>query len=121
MIHLSVNPDRINTWLINAVLCGYFALELAVIAYIIYLILGGTMPERRRIRDGDSFDIDEDERGKLDFERPRPFPEPSVDIQGEPWGWLKDGPRPRGWPGPVHSADEPGPFDGSWERPDNGS
>lgn len=38
MIHLSVEPERVNTWLINLTLAGYFAVEMAVIAYIIYLI-----------------------------------------------------------------------------------
>ena len=38
MIHLDVNATGIGIWLIYAVVVGYFALELAVIAYIIYLI-----------------------------------------------------------------------------------
>ena len=38
MIHLAIEPEKVNGWLINAVLGGYFALEIAVIAYIIYLI-----------------------------------------------------------------------------------
>lgn len=38
MIHLSVEPEQINSWLVNLVLAGYFFLELAVIAYVIYLI-----------------------------------------------------------------------------------
>jgi hypothetical protein len=47
----------------------------------------------RRIRVGDSYTIDED----VELEQVKPNPEPDVNVQGEPWGWLKDGPRPRGW------------------------
>lgn len=38
MIHLSVEPDQVNTWLMNLVLAGYFVLEMAAVAYIVYLI-----------------------------------------------------------------------------------
>lgn len=70
---------------------------------------------RRLVRDGDVFTIDEEERGELEFELPERFTEPPVEEQGEPWGWTKGPPYPRGWPGPDHRRDEPGPFDGSWE------
>lgn len=69
------------------------------------------MLERRLIHDGDEFTIDD----YVEFERPERRPEPLTDIQGEPWGWTKPGPRPKGWPGPNANLDEPGPFDGSWE------
>jgi len=76
------------------------------------------MPDRRRIRDGDEYNLDEEERGEVEREEVPRRPEPPVEIQGEPWGWTKDGPRPKGWPGPDHSRDDPGPFDGSWEPPE---
>lgn len=72
---------------------------------------------RRLVRDGDVFTIDEEERNELEFERPERRPEPPVDVQGEPWGWTKDGPRPKGWPGPVQDRNDPGPFDGGWSPP----
>lgn len=72
---------------------------------------------RRLVRDGDVYTIDEEERGELDFELPERREEPPVEVQGEPWGWTKGPPYPRGWPGPEHSRGDPGPFDGSWERP----
>lgn len=75
---------------------------------------------RRRIREGDEFTIEEERRGQLVFETPDPRPEPPRDIQGEPWGWTKDGPRPEGWPGPDANRDDPGPYDGEWEPPDRG-
>ena len=72
---------------------------------------------RRLVRDGDEFTIDEEDRGEIELELPERFEEPPVEVQGEPWGWTKVGPVPRGWPGPVHSHDEPGPFDGRWDPP----
>ena len=65
---------------------------------------------RRKIRDGDTYSIDEDVE-LVEVER---RPEPPVDIQGEPWGWTKAGDRPLGWPGPDTNTDDPGPFDGEW-------
>ena len=45
-----------------------------------------------------------------------------VEIQGEPWGWVKPGPKPKGWreDGDYggQSRDDPGPYDGRWERPE---
>jgi len=67
--------------------------------------------EYRRIRDGDEYTIDEE----VTLEEVERASEPDVEIQGEPWGWTKPGPRPRGWPGPEHRRDEPGPYDGEWE------
>jgi hypothetical protein len=49
--------------------------------------------KRRLVRAGETYTIDED----CDLEQVEPYPEPPVEVQGEPWGWLKDGPRPRGW------------------------
>jgi hypothetical protein len=73
------------------------------------------MPERQIIRDGDEYTIDEDERGEIEREKVARYPEPPVEVQGEPWGWTKPGARPSGWPGPDHSRDDPGPYDGEWE------
>lgn len=57
------------------------------------------MPERERrlVRDGDSYTIDELERGDIELDEVKRRPEPPVEIQGEPWGWTKPGPKPRGW------------------------
>ena len=52
---------------------------------------------RRLIRDGDAYTLAEDDRGEIELEQVTPFPEPPVDVQGEPWGWTKPGPRPKGW------------------------
>lgn len=65
----------------------------------------------RRIFEGDEYTVDEDV--VLDEQERRL--EPLLEIQGEPWGWTKPGPRPEGWPGPLHSINDPGPFDGAWE------
>lgn len=75
---------------------------------------------RRRILDGDSYTIVEEDRDEIELERRDPTPDPPPeDTRGEPWGWPEDKPRrPRGWPGPDHSRDDPGPFDGAWERPE---
>ncbi len=47
----------------------------------------------RRVFEGESYTTDEDV--VLDERKPRP--EPPVDVQGEPWGWTKPGPKPAGW------------------------
>jgi hypothetical protein len=70
---------------------------------------------RRIVRDGDTYTLDEEEHGQAELEEVPRRPEPPVDVQGEPWGWTKAGDRPKGWPGPDHPRDEPGPFDGEWE------
>jgi hypothetical protein len=75
---------------------------------------------RRLIRDGEEYTIDEEDRGEVELDLPERRPEPPVDIQGEPWGWTKPGDRPKGWPGPDQSRDDPGPYDGSWEPPEAG-
>jgi hypothetical protein len=75
----------------------------------------------RRIRDGDEYTSDELERGEVQLEEVPRRPEPPVEVQGEPWGWTKGPPYPRGWreDGDYggQSRDDPGPYDGSWERP----
>jgi hypothetical protein len=74
----------------------------------------------RIIRPGEEYTEDELERGEVELEQPIRREAPPVDVQGEPWGWTKPGPRPRGWPGPDHPRDEPGPLDGRWpdDEPD---
>lgn len=72
---------------------------------------------RREVRDGDEYTVDEEDRDEIELELVSRRPEPPVEVQGEPWGWTKPGPRPIGWPGPSQSRDEPGPFDGRWDRP----
>ena len=80
-------------------------------------------PRRRRlVRDGGTYTAGELERGDVELEIPDPRPEPPVDVQGEPWGWAKPGPRPKGWraDGDYGGQDrhDPGPYDGAWERPE---
>jgi hypothetical protein len=79
---------------------------------------------RRLIRDGDEYTADELARGEVELEVPEPRAEPAVEVQGEPWGWTKAGPRPEGWRedgqyGP-RNRDDPGPYDGAWEPPERG-
>lgn len=73
---------------------------------------------RRLVRNGDEYTIDEEDTIELELRDRRD--EPPVEVQGEPWGWTKPGPRPRGWPGPDNSTDNPGPYDGSWYPPGRG-
>lgn len=80
---------------------------------------------RRRIRDGDSYTILEENDIELEIPDPNPDP-PPLDLQGEPMGWKKPGPKPRGIAilitNPKYqNRDDPGPFDGRWERDDDGS
>jgi hypothetical protein len=49
---------------------------------------------RRPVRAGEEYD---GTAGDVDLEQVIPNPEPDVDVQGEPWGWTKPGPRPVGW------------------------
>ena len=74
---------------------------------------------RRFIMDGDSYTIDEN----VDLDTPIARTEPPIEIQGEPWGWTKEGPKPKGFreDGKYDNGRErgdPGPFDGEWERPE---
>jgi hypothetical protein len=56
------------------------------------------MPARRRIRDGDNYTIEEEERGEVEIDEPEPRRNaPPENTRGEAWGWTKDGPKPRGW------------------------
>jgi len=78
---------------------------------------------RRLVRDGDSYTLDEEDRGDVELEGVSRRDEPPIEIQGEPWGWTKGPPYPLGWredgdynPGARERGD-PGPFDGEWERP----
>lgn len=52
-------------------------------------------PLRRLIRAGMEYRSDQDD--EVELELVVAFPEPPVEVQGEPWGWTKPGPRPRGW------------------------
>jgi hypothetical protein len=75
---------------------------------------------RRRIHEDDEFTMEDEDRKNVEFDEAVRYDEPSEDIQGEPWGWTKPGPRPRGWREdgdyPGHNQDDPGPFDGEWEE-----
>jgi len=55
------------------------------------------MPDKRVIHDGDEYTEDELAAGEVDRESAVRAPEEPVEVQGEPWGWTKPGPRPRGW------------------------
>lgn len=82
----------------------------------------GRHHRRRLIRPGETYTVDDEDDGDgIELEQVDRRDEPPVEVQGEPWGWTKPGPRPRGWPGPDHSRDDPGPFDGSWEPPERRS
>ena len=71
---------------------------------------------RRIIRDGDEYTIDELDRGEVELEEVPPRPEPPVEVQGEPWGWTKPGPRPKGWreDGRYGPDDGPSEQEGRW-------
>jgi hypothetical protein len=78
---------------------------------------------RRIIRPGDSYTADELDRGDVELEEVEPVRDPPPeDTRGEPWGWTKGPPFPRGYreDGDYggQSRDDPGPYDGSWERPE---
>jgi hypothetical protein len=47
----------------------------------------------RRIAPGDTYTIDEE----VELEEVAQNEEPPEEVQGEPWGWTKPGPKPRGW------------------------
>lgn len=76
---------------------------------------------RRRVRDGDVYTREEEERDEVELEGPDPIRDPpDEETRGEPWGWTKPGPKPRGWRedgryGPEPGHDDPGPYDGAWE------
>lgn len=53
---------------------------------------------RRDVFNGSEFTIDEELAGEITLHDIAPIDDPPpVDIQGEPWGWKKPGPRPLGW------------------------
>ena len=70
---------------------------------------------RRLIVIGSEYTIDDENAGLIELAEVTPNPESPIEVQGEPWGWTKPGPRPRGWPGPDANRDNPGPYDGEWE------
>lgn len=39
MIHFSFGTDAVKSWLLNAVLLGYFMVEMSIVAYVVYLII----------------------------------------------------------------------------------
>lgn len=47
----------------------------------------------RMIREGDSYEDGEN----VELDQVLPYPEPPIEIQGEPMGWTKPGRKPRGW------------------------
>lgn len=73
----------------------------------------------RIIRDGDSYEDGEDVELDIPFMVSDP---PPVETRGEPMGWTKGPPYPRGYredgeyPGRFNRGD-PGPFDGLWDDP----
>lgn len=67
---------------------------------------------RRRIEPGGTYTTDELARGEVELVEVERRPEPPVELQGEPWGWTKDGGRPEGW----RADGRYGPQDGEDER-----
>jgi len=53
----------------------------------------GRRNKPRRVREGDSYTIDED----VELEQALPREAPPIEIQGESWGWTKGAPYPLGW------------------------
>jgi|SRR5215472_13151929 len=52
----------------------------------------------RIIHDGEYFYADEVEGGLVELEQPPPVDDPPPEAtRGEPWGWRKGAPYPRGW------------------------
>ena len=47
----------------------------------------------RRIEEGDIYETGED----VELVTVPATEEPTAEVQGEPWGWTKPGPKPRGW------------------------
>lgn len=80
------------------------------------------MPTRRIILAGMSYTIDEENADEIELEVVNPIPDPPPEeLRGEPMGWTKEGPKPRGWREDGNYDNErekgdPGPFDGRWER-----
>jgi hypothetical protein len=58
------------------------------------LMEGAGMSASRRVFAGEEYSADEDV--VLDTPEEQ-WPAPPVETQGEPWGWTKRGPKPRGW------------------------
>lgn len=57
----------------------------------------------RFVHIGDTYNINEEDEGGVDLEQVEmTTPEPPEDIEGEPWDWTKDGPRP-----PARRSDDP--------------
>lgn len=83
--------------------------------------IGDRMHKRRprKIKEGEAYTVDDE--NAIELEIPERRIEPPVDIQGEPWGWTKEGDKPFGYRedgkyGPEPGHDDPGPYDGKWER-----
>jgi hypothetical protein len=75
----------------------------------------------RLVRDGDSYTIDDEIAGRISREEREPDPDPPAEeVRGEPFGWKKGAPFPRGYRededyGPNYrNRDDPGPLDGAW-------
>lgn len=71
--------------------------------------IGDRLRRRRRrlIRTGDEFTIEEDLGNLIEREDADPDPDPPPEeTRGEPWGWTKGPPYPRGW-------QEDGNYDGT--------
>jgi len=53
---------------------------------------------RYRVWPGDTFTIDDELAGRIEREEIPPVTDPPpVELQGEPWGWTKGAPFPRGY------------------------
>jgi hypothetical protein len=81
--------------------------------------------DRRRIRDGDAYTLDEELDDQIELEEVSPREDhPPEETRGEPWGWTKGPPYPRGWREDGRYGqrlpEDPGPLDGRWpdDEPD---
>jgi hypothetical protein len=60
--------------------------------------MGDRFRRRRIIRPGDTYTLDELAAGRAELEQADPDPDPPPpELQGEPWGWTKGPPYPRGY------------------------
>jgi hypothetical protein len=79
--------------------------------------MSGPTRRVRRIREGETFTVDEDRAGLIERDDVDPDPDPPPEnTRGEPWGWPDDEEhrdKPRGWPHAPRAWRDGENFDGS--------
>lgn len=55
--------------------------------------MGNRRKRARQIANGDDYTIDE----VVELKLPEMRTEPPIELQGEPWGWTKEGDKPKGF------------------------